>query len=1129
MSNNNSYSYGRFKKTLLAASIMAISSAAYAAEPSKEKDIKEDKDIEEVIVTSVKRNLATAQELKKESGIVLDSITSEDLGDFPDKSIAEALQRVPGVTVTRFADSNNTSQFSAEPSGVIVRGLHHVRSEFNGRDSFSATSGRGLSWSDVSPELMAGVDIYKSQSAELIEGGIAGVVNLRTRLPFDRDGESVAYSLGTNYNETSGDISPELSGVYSNRLETDAGEFGIMANVAYSDVNASSQGQGRYGYVRYNDIYPDANGDTEGTKFLPTGIFMNEYEYERERLGGALALQWQDDEGKYLASLQYNRSNYKNTSYSAQVGLNVGTNLGWPPSLRDGYGPDRLADVPMPAYGESPFTFDKNGAFMGGVINQPHGYYGQGNEGSATIKQNANREHMVISEGCGWSNPGGGCSANADPAQDYRWIANGIGTSGGFSTNEEMIQDLSFNFKWNVTDRAHLNFDIQHIDATLESYRMSAALNSYANTNVDLSGDEFTIVLQDPHGINPTGYDTDVGIFGTKGNYSFANIDAGSQDGKGEEFATKVDFVFDVENGYIDKIKAGVRYADRDQNVSSAGSWGAVWEFWANQPGDWSSLESPAAVLTRQVPTLLTDGTQLQVNGENHFHDHDYHFKGYPVDDFVAREWSNEWGNLYTYDGINKLVFPNPKEMGDWEQTMTGEALGTPNAGFRSICAREGVVPGTCYMPNESLDVSEATEAAYIQVNFGGDDLQLFGRPLTGNIGVRYVKTEIVSSGGQNIAELGPDVTNPPPTDPEAPDNFLSYSLRHYLSPEESLFLPLTDSGTGFTVSTSTAIHHNVLPSFNLKYQITDKFQSRLAWSRAMSRPDIGLLRNYINVRYRTPENNVNDASWVAFDPETGEPTAATLNFMADAANPFLKPTVADQIDFTLEYYFSRVGNVSMALFDKKFDDYIQNSNYSRAVTHNGVTRDVYVSGPVNGDGASLQGIELQGTYFLNFLPGPFDGFGVQANYTHIENKGMESSGVNSGAEDGSAGGLSVDVIEVTRLEGLSDDSYNVSVFYDKNDFSARVAYNWRSEFLITAADCCMSYPVWGDAYGQTDASMNYKFNDNYFISLGISNLTKESMVTSQQVEDESSGGLRLPSSVGKAERRYTLSLRANF
>ena len=130
--------------------------------------------MEEVTVTAMRRNLESAQMLKREADTVIESITAEDLGSFPDKSIAEALQRVAGITVNRFAASSDTAHFSAEPSGVIVRGLNMVRTEFNGRDTFSANSSRGLSWSDVSPELMSGVDTYKNQMAELIEGGIAG-------------------------------------------------------------------------------------------------------------------------------------------------------------------------------------------------------------------------------------------------------------------------------------------------------------------------------------------------------------------------------------------------------------------------------------------------------------------------------------------------------------------------------------------------------------------------------------------------------------------------------------------------------------------------------------------------------------------------------------------------------------------------------------------------------------------------------------------------------------------------------------------------------------------------------------------------------------------------------------------
>ncbi len=101
-------------------------------------------------------------------------MTATDIGSFPDKSVAEALQRVAGITVSRLQSNDDSTHFSAEPAGVLIRGLTFVRTEFNGRDSFSADGYRGLNFNDISPELMAGVDVYKNQTAEMIEGGIAG-------------------------------------------------------------------------------------------------------------------------------------------------------------------------------------------------------------------------------------------------------------------------------------------------------------------------------------------------------------------------------------------------------------------------------------------------------------------------------------------------------------------------------------------------------------------------------------------------------------------------------------------------------------------------------------------------------------------------------------------------------------------------------------------------------------------------------------------------------------------------------------------------------------------------------------------------------------------------------------------
>src|SRR5215510_15251530 len=159
------------KSRVLDLSIFAISAGLLAplamsqdagGAADNQQTTKSDDELTEILVTGIRRALQTSQEIKKEADTVVDSITATDIGAFPDKSVAEALQRMTGITVTRFAASGDTTHFSAEPSGVVIRGLPQVRSEFNGRDSFNANSSRGLSFGDVSPELMAGVDTYKN-------------------------------------------------------------------------------------------------------------------------------------------------------------------------------------------------------------------------------------------------------------------------------------------------------------------------------------------------------------------------------------------------------------------------------------------------------------------------------------------------------------------------------------------------------------------------------------------------------------------------------------------------------------------------------------------------------------------------------------------------------------------------------------------------------------------------------------------------------------------------------------------------------------------------------------------------------------------------------------------------------
>jgi iron complex outermembrane receptor protein len=264
---------------------MAVGSPAFAQAPAA------DEQVEEVIVSGQRASILSAQDVKRNSNVVVDSIVAEDIGKLPDRSVTEALQRVPGVTVGRYTN-NDAEHPAAEGSGVAVRGLTQVRAELNGRDVFSAASGRGLSFESVPAELMYAVDTYKSPSADMIEGGLGGTVNLRTRMPFDSDGQLVSVSAKANYGDQIKETNGEYSGLYSNRWETDAGEFGILVNASTSDLSTRSDQVYSRAYMPR-----DINGDDV---WVSKGVDWRRNDHESTREGGYLALQWAPNESTEL-------------------------------------------------------------------------------------------------------------------------------------------------------------------------------------------------------------------------------------------------------------------------------------------------------------------------------------------------------------------------------------------------------------------------------------------------------------------------------------------------------------------------------------------------------------------------------------------------------------------------------------------------------------------------------------------------------------------------------------------------------------------------------------------------------------------------------------------------------------
>ncbi|MGM9489988.1 TonB-dependent receptor [Ideonella sp. YS5] len=275
---------------------------AQTAPPADDAKGKPTEKVETIVVTGQRAALQSAQKIKQESDEIVDSIVADDIGKLPDRSVTEVLQRMVGVTIDRTISKNDPEHFSIEGSGVQVRGLNFVRSELNGRDSFSANGGRALNFEDVPPELMAGVDVYKNPSAEQTEGAIGGLVNLRTFLPFDFPGTKVAITAKSTYSVLRGKSFPEFSLMASNRWDTDLGQFGAMVDLAHSE---SSQRSDTF------QVEPYYRQTVDSDVWIPKGVQYRREDYDRARNGIYGALQWKLND--LSSSLTYFKSDYKMT------------------------------------------------------------------------------------------------------------------------------------------------------------------------------------------------------------------------------------------------------------------------------------------------------------------------------------------------------------------------------------------------------------------------------------------------------------------------------------------------------------------------------------------------------------------------------------------------------------------------------------------------------------------------------------------------------------------------------------------------------------------------------------------------------------------------------------------------
>lgn len=402
-----------------------------------------------------------------------------------------------------------------------------------------------------------------------------------------------------------------------------------------------------------------------------------------------------------------------------------------------------------------------------------------------------------------------------------------------------------------------------------------------------------------------------------------------------------------------------------------------------------------------------------------------------------------------------------PVELSHTERTPGGTLAGIAPIGNISTLApnidavnnlvfANGVVPAdlTTRNPSNQWNVQEETQGAYIQLDYALDAMSI-----EGNFGVRYVETDVTSSGAGGF-QFNSQYVQP---------NGSAY-------PAEFAFPDFVDKNT----------YSEVLPSFNIKMELSSEEELYLRGSvaRVLARPNLDSLA----------------PGFTVIDRDGGRlPTGS-------GGNAQLDPFVADQFDLSLEWYFSETGYISAGLFHKSIDSFTFSSTAPRSFA-NPVTgeeclvdrasapadqqfsatvaefgcRDVLYTSEVNGAEAEITGLEISYTQTFDTLPGIFQHLGVSSNYTYADSEAQVVENKTS-PENG------------LPFPNTSENSFNSVLFWENEEYSFRLAHTYRDEALIQVNN--NNSAIIRDARHTLDFSANWNVNDKLTLVFAAANLT---------------------------------------
>ena len=591
----------------------------------------------DIVVTGVRESIRSAQAIKRNADQIVDSVQAQDIGKLPDANTTEALQRIAGVQIQRrYGEGATTFDQRTQPA-VTVRGLTQVQNFLDGRAVYSASGGRAFDLEGVPPELLSGIDVYKNAPANIIEGGVGGAVNLRTRKPFDAPGEVISATARANYYDRTDKAGYTASALYSNRFETGMGEIGFLANLVYSKSQYRQDG---FLAGPFAPVAPGSIAGAPANAQVPYGFELYDDSGSRRRFGVAAALQWQANDD-VLVTAQYQGTKY------------------W---------------------------FDREGAY----------FYDYNNRSNATGANGA-----ITSYGTD-PLPGASFAFNKDGYATRGSLQNQVFETARY--DQELwsaSQNYTFNVAWQASDRLRAGFDVQYLKSYYNADRNGHVLSLYSQAGqTGLTGPRRSVVDFDLTGKYPRWDVRDPALLNNPANYTTPYIADTLTRNDADTLALAYDLEYDVEGGFLSKLRGGARYADNSLDLRGTWNAGCITTL-----GFDSNCSAPAG--TPLVP--LSRNPQLSTTGP-------------------GKNWFD--GNTLKGGAIFP-AFPGGK--GVSEQTDALFAL-------FGAQTRDTFLPG---------DLNRQTEKTYTGWAIADYAFPVGSIKIDGGLGVRVVKTKATSIGTQ--------------------------------------------------------------------------------------------------------------------------------------------------------------------------------------------------------------------------------------------------------------------------------------------------------------------------------------------------------------------------------------------